>query len=240
MSTRNFMKTLTRENQLFKPLTLALTMLFSLAIFSANAQDYEILTSSEIEQLQDQDMDYMKQIHEIIKDYPAFSYDYSIEDGEVKDVTVTGIDDYNDRKRLEVVLFDLKSNKNMLKNQPNRVGVFYSVDEPAKYNGDLTKDLLSDLNYPSEAKDWGLEGTIYVKFVVEDDGKIRFATTSSNVDTSVDMYLADLQEQAISAIKATSGNWTPAKVEGVEVSSLEIVPVTFDFKKNPTLPALIR
>ncbi|WP_425638078.1 energy transducer TonB [Algoriphagus yeomjeoni] len=239
MSTQNFMSILTRKKQIIKPLTLTLSMLFALVMFSAQAQDY-LLTSSEIEILQDQDMEYMKQIHEITKDYPAFSYNYTIEDGEVKDVTVTGIDNFNDKKRLEVVLFDLKSNKNMLKNQPNRVGVFYSVDQPAKYNGDLTEDLLSNLKYPSEAKDWGLEGTIYVKFVVEDDGEINFASTSSNVDTSVDMYLDDLQEQAVAAVKATSGNWTPAKVEGVEVSSLEIVPVTFDFKKNPTLPALIR
>lgn len=240
MFKENFIKISTRKKQLIKSLSLAFTLIFMVAAFPVNAQDNDMLTSSEMEKIQDQDMDYMKQIHEIIKDYPAFSYNYSYDDGEVKTVTVTGIDDFNDRKRLEVVLFDLKNNMNMLKNQPNRVGVFYSVDEQATYKGDLKEDLLDQLKYPAEAKDWGIEGTIFVKFVVEDNGEIRFATTSSNIETSVEMYLKDIQEQAVATIKATSGNWEPAKVEGVEVSSLKVLPVTFDFKKNPTLPALIR
>lgn len=236
----NFKRISTSKNQLIKSLSLAFSILLMVTAFTVNAQDNDMLSSSEMEVLQDQNMDYLKQIHEITKDYPVFSYNYSINDGRVEDVTVTGIDNFNDRKRLEVVLFDLKSNKNMLKNQPNRVGVFYSVDEEAEYQGELTNVLLDNLKYPSEAKDWGVEGTIYVKFVVEEDGKIRFATTSSNIDTSIDIYLEDLEEQAVSAIKATSGDWKPAKVEGVEVSSLQVVPVTFDFKTNPTLPVLIR
>ncbi len=240
MSKDRFIRILNRNKQLIKSLSLAFTILFMGTIFSVNAQDNDMLTNSEMEEMQDQDMDYMKQIHEIVKDYPAFSYSYTFDDGKVADVTVTGIDNNYDRKKLEVVLFDLKSNKNMLKNQPNRVGVFYSVDEPAEFKGDLNEALFANLKYPSEAKDWGVEGTIYVKFVVEDDGRIRFASTASNIETSVDIYLEDLQNQAVSAIKATSGNWSPAKVEGVEVSSLNVIPITFDFEKNPTLPALIR
>ncbi|MEX2513376.1 MAG: hypothetical protein WD398_10765 [Cyclobacteriaceae bacterium] len=79
-----------------------------------------------------------------------------------------------------------------------------------------------------------------LEFVVDENGEIPFATTSSNVETSVDRYLDDLEEQAISAVKATSGDWEPGKVSGVNVASLAVVPVTFDFEKNPALPALIR
>jgi TonB family protein len=232
------MKFLNRKKELFKTVSIAFVMMFSLALFSANAQLTTVLTLDEMEKMQDQDMDYMKQIHKIIKDYPVFSYTYTMDDGKVQDVTVTGVENVIDRKRLEVVLFDLQSNKNMLKNKANRVGVFYSVDEPAEYKGDINNTILSNLKYPEQAKNWGLEGTIYVKFVVDANGEIPFITTSSNIETSMEMYLKDLQDQAVSAVKATSGKWEPAKVEGVDVASLAIVPITFDFQELPDLPMM--
>jgi TonB family protein len=234
------MRILNRKKEFSNSVKGFFILLLSVGLFSANAQERTDLTIGEMERIQDQDMDYLKQIHKIIKNYPSFSYSYSMNDGNVEDVTVTGVDNSLDRKRLEVVIFDLKSNMNMVKNRANRVGVFYSVDEPAEYQGEVDRAILSNLKYPEDAKDWGVEGTIFVKFVVDDDGEIPFATTSSNIETSMEFYLEDLEEQAVSAVEATSGDWEPAQVEGTDVSSLVVVPVTFDFEKNPMLPALIR
>lgn len=234
------MKNLSTKKSVFKLLTIALIMCMGIA---TRAQENKSMSGSEMEKLADKNMDYMKQIHKIIKDYPAFSYTYTMNDGEVQDVTVTGVDNDIDRKRLEVVLFDLKSNKNMLKNKANRVGVFYSVDEEPTYKGGrdaLERKIHSNLKYPREAKNWGVEGTIFVKFVVDENGEIPFATTSSNIETSMDIYLKDLQEQAVSAVESTSGNWEPGTVNGVKVASLAVIPITFDFEKNPMLPALIQ
>lgn len=213
---------------------------FSLMAFSASAQQND-MTGSDLEKIQDENMDYVKQIADIVKDYPAFSYSYEIDDGKVVDVNVTGVDDVIDKKKLEVILFDLKSNKNMIKNKANRIGVFYSVDEPAKYDGsgELTRVIQSNLKYPQDAKNWGVEGTVFVKFVVDENGEIPFATTSNDIETSREDYLKELEQQAISAVKATSGDWEPAEVENVEVASMAVVPVTFDFEKNPTIPTLI-
>lgn len=130
-----------------------------------------------------------------------------------------------------------------MKTTANRIGVFYSVDEEADFEGGreaLQETILSNLKYPETAKNWGMEGTIFVKFVVDENGNIPFATTTSNIETSMERYLTDMEEQAIKAIKATSGEWEPAEVENVEVASLSVLPITFDFEKNPTLPALIR
>lgn len=236
------MNALNFKKSVFKFSTILL-IVFSLLGTSAFAQQNKSMSISEMEKLEDENMDYLKQIYKIVKEYPAFSYTYTMEDGEVQDVSVSGVDSEIERKRLEVVLFDLKSKRNMLKNKENRVGVFYSVDEPAAYTGgrdELETEIRSNLEYPEKAKNWGVEGTIFVKFVVDEEGEIPFATTASNIETSMDMYLKDLQEQAISAVKATSGEWDPATVEGVEVASLAVVPVTFDFEKHPSLPVLIR
>lgn len=235
------MKKLTMRTSVFS-LTTAIFFILSLGLTPVNAQE-ETYKGSEMEKMQEESMDYMKQIHKIVDEYPAFSYTYTIDDGEVEDVTVTGVDNDIDRKRLEVLLFDLKSKKNMMKNKANSVGVFYSVDKEAEYDGgreELQDKIINNLKYPEDAKDWGVEGTIYVKFVVDEDGEIPYATTSTNIETSMESYLNDLEEQAVEAVKATSGQWEPGEVNNVDVSSLAVVPVTFDFEKNPSLPALIR
>jgi TonB family protein len=130
-----------------------------------------------------------------------------------------------------------------MKSSANRLGVFYSVDKEASFEGGedaLENTVLDNIKYPDGARNWGLEGTIFVRFVVDANGEIPYASTTSNVDTSVEIYLEDLEEQAIRAIKATEGEWEPAEVENVKVASLSVLPITFDFEKNPTLPALIR
>ena len=126
-----------------------------------------------------------------------------------------------------------------MKKKPNRIGVFYSVDKEPKYNGgrDKLEEVLQNiLEYPEDAEDWGLEGTIYVQFVVDEDGEIPFATTNTNVETAIDPYLKDLEQQAVSAVKATSGDWQPGQIEGVEVPALVVVPFTFEIEyENPLL-----
>ncbi len=218
-------------------------LVLGLSYTVSGQQTKDAETPGELEAMEDENMDYLRQIYEIINDYPAFSYSYTIEDGKIQDVVVEGVENDLDRKRLEVILFDLKSNRNMMKNKANRIGVFYSVDEEAEYTSsesELQDKVLNNLTYPDRAKNWGVEGTIYVKFVVDDNGEIPFATTSTNINTSVERYLNQMEEQAIEAVKATSGEWEPGKIDGVEVASLVVMPVTFDFEKNPTLPAIIR
>ncbi|SEJ57131.1 TonB protein C-terminal [Cyclobacterium xiamenense] len=236
------MKTLQKAMKLVS-IPVTLLFVFMLSAGAQSQQDGSKLSGSELERMQDRNMNYMFQINEIIKDYPAFSYSYKMKDGELDDVVVTGVDNEIDRKKLEVIMFDLKSNRNKMKSKANRMGVFYSVDEEADFEGGeeaLRSTVLSNLEYPESAKNWGLEGTIFVKFVVDENGDIPFATTSSNIETSMERYLTDMEAQAIKAIKATSGEWEPAEVENVEVASLSVLPITFDFEKNPTLPALIR
>lgn len=227
-----------------KTLSYMMVALFSVfTIFgTAQAQEHDKYIISDLERMEDENMDYMNQIYKIIKDYPAFSYSYNIEDGEIKDVSVEGVENSLDKKRLEVVLFDLKSNKNMMKNKANRIGVFYSVDEEAEYKqgwDELRSDVLTNLEYPDEIKNWGLEGTVFVKFVVDKEGEIPFMTTSTNMESAIDVYVERLEEEAANAVKTTSGEWEPSEVEGVKVASFVVLPVTFDFEKHPAIPIVL-
>ncbi|MFW6371603.1 MAG: TonB family protein [Bacteroidota bacterium] len=222
---------------------LGMAVLAVLIALPVQAQTEKSVESfSELEEMEDINTENLKQIHKVAEKYPEFSYKYTMEDGEIQDVVVTGVDNTVDKKRLEVAIFDLESNKNMMKAKPNRIGVFYSVDKDPEYKGEMELDrkIQSNLKYPEKVKNWGLEGTIFVKFVVDENGEIPFATTSSNIETSRENYLKDLQEQAVEAVKATSGEWEPGKVKDVDVASLAVVPITFDFEKDPAIRALIR
>ncbi len=222
----------------------ALVIISLVMMNSLRAQDTKTTDSfATLEAMQDANMNYLKEIYRIIKNYPQFSYEYTMENGEVKDVTVTGVDNTMDKKRLEVVLFDLKNNKNAMKNKKNRIGVFYTVDELAKpIKGDeaMREEIEKNLNYPEDALDWGLDGTIFVKFVVDENGKIPFATASADIKTDQEGYVEELKQSAIDAVKETSGEWIPGEVDGVKVASLAYIPIKFEFEKDPAVPVLIR
>jgi hypothetical protein len=195
-----------------------------------------------LESVLDENYAFLKKINRIIKEYPDFSYEYEIIDGEVKNVTVKGVDYELDKKRLEVLLLDLKSNRNEIKNKESRIGVFYAPDQQARFkNGqeELQRKLLGSLEYPEGAENWGVEGTIFVKMVVDENGEIPYATTSSDVNTSIESYITDLENKVIEAVKLTSGQWIPGKVDGVAVPSFVTLPVTFKLETHPTLPAPI-
>lgn len=229
------MKTLLRKKS--KILGLILAGLLPIGMISLNAQNF-----NELENMQDKNMDYMKQIYKIVDEYPAFTYEYVYENGEIKDVTITGVDNELDKKKLQVAILDLQCNKNKMKNMENRIGVFYSTDEQAHFKegrNQLRNEIQGNLKYPDEIKKWGVEGTVYVKAVVDENGEIAFITADEDIERNQEGYINELEKIAIDAVKSTSGNWEPAEVNDVDVASLVVVPVTFDFRKNPFIPALL-
>ncbi|QIA07017.1 energy transducer TonB [Draconibacterium halophilum] len=228
-----------RKQFYFKTILITLGFLIAAAALPLKAQENHVKTVYTENSMEHHHMEYADQLKAIIDKYPAFTFKYSIENGEVQDVVVSGIDDKIDRKRMEVVLFDLNSHHNMVKQTDERVGVFYELEKQARYeHGEdaLNDELMSHLEYSKGAKDWGIEGTIFVKVLVDDNGTIPFATTATNIETSADGYLDDLEEQAIAAVRETSGDWEPATVEGVEVASLAIIPITFELENHPYKP----
>ena len=195
-----------------------------------------------LEQIQDENIEILHRIYRITRDYPAFSYDYEFENGELKNVVVRGVDDDMDRKRLSVMLMDLKSNRNEIENKKNRIGVYYSVDKGAKPIGgeeEFRREIQRNIVYPENAKEWGVEGTLFGMVVVDENGQIPFVAINEDITTSREDLLKELEQEMISAIKETSGEWEPAKIEGVKVPSLVVVPVQFDVRANPFLPGFI-
>ena len=230
------MKNLATQKPIWQHSILIL-VIYSFVFFPSMAQ--EVISFSQLEKLQDKNMDNIETICKITKSYPAFAYTFEKVNDEINSITITGVENEMDKEKLKVAIIDLNSNKNLLKSKANRMGVFYSVDKNARFkDGEKAFQMMlnDNLHYPENAKDWGAEGTIFVKFVVDTDGNIPYITTSENLDTDIEAYKKDLEKQAVSAVKSTSGKWIPAKLDGVEVPSLLVVPVSFELKKEPWMP----
>ena len=75
-------------------------------------------------------------------------------------------------------------------------------------------------NYPHNAYIKGLEGTVYVSFVVTKEGDVKdvFISSSSN-----NVFNAE----AVRVIEKTSGRWKPGEVDKQPVNTRMVLPVKF-------------
>ena len=196
----------------------------------------------DLEELKDESEQLYRKIHRLIKDYPDFSYTYVVEDGEIEEVIVEGVDDAMDARRLAVLIYDLKKTREEMLNMPTRAGVFYSPEEGAEPENGYTgfrEAIQRNISYPEQADEMGVEGTIYLKFVVNSDGTISNLKASEDIETPYQNAAEELKKEAIRSFNQTEVEWEPATVASVPVDSYVVLPIEFDFRRNPTLPAWI-
>jgi TonB family protein len=100
--------------------------------------------------------------------------------------------------------------------------IFTIVEESATFEGGiegLGTFIAKNLSYPEEARKKGLEGTVFVQFVVNTDGSLTDFTIIKGVDKLMD-------EEAMRVVEI-SPNWKPGKQNGREVRQRFVLPVRF-------------
>lgn len=100
--------------------------------------------------------------------------------------------------------------------------IFYAVEQQAEFPGGVAammKFLQKNIKYPASAKRMGIEGKVFVKFIVDKEGGI------SNIEIMKGMN-ADLDKEAIRVIKMMPP-WKPGKQNGRAVKSQFVLPVYF-------------
>jgi TonB family protein len=217
-----------------------LALLFFAGTISVFAQNNEY---NKLEKMQDQNEIYLMEVYDVIKDYPNTTYEYVYHDGHLHEVIVRGIDDISAKRQVEAMIYKMRNNKDHMENMCNRVGVYYVPEkeaEPEKGLDKFREKISENLTYPDEASSIGVEGTVFVKFVVDENGEIRNLTTAENIESPYEQEVAMLEEAAIEAVEETDMDWTPAVSSGRLVESYVVVPITFDFRKDPSVPVLIR
>lgn len=97
----------------------------------------------------------------------------------------------------------------------------------AKFPGGISalQQMVNDsLQYPAEARERRIEGTVYVTFVIDAAGDVRQPEISDGVH-----YLLD--DEALRFV-STMPSWTPATRGGVPVDSNFIMPITFSITEK--------
>jgi protein TonB len=104
--------------------------------------------------------------------------------------------------------------------------VWQKVEIESEFPGGLAswkRFLLKTLNYPDNAIDEEVSGTVLVQFIVDQDGNVSEVEAISGPDL--------LKDEAIRVIKK-SGKWTAAIQNGRKVKSYKRQPLTFRLDHN--------
>nr|WP_319399473.1 TonB family protein [uncultured Carboxylicivirga sp.] len=101
-------------------------------------------------------------------------------------------------------------------------GIETVVDKLPKLNksgGNFNKYVAKHIGYPANAKLRGVEGDVWVSFVVSSTGIVKDVTVDKGVDPELDQAVVDFIQQ--------TGPWKPAKKDGADVTTRMNVPVKF-------------
>ncbi|MFM9948444.1 MAG: energy transducer TonB [Saprospiraceae bacterium] len=101
--------------------------------------------------------------------------------------------------------------------------IFTVVEQKPEFEGGvaaLMKYVAENIKYPSMARETGIEGTVVVKFVVDEVGNVSQATAVRGIGGGCD-------QEALRVVNTLSGKWKPGKQRGRPVKVWFTLPVKF-------------
>ncbi|WP_338792437.1 energy transducer TonB [Bernardetia sp. MNP-M8] len=100
--------------------------------------------------------------------------------------------------------------------------IFYIVEDPAIFEGGMDafyKYVAKSLNYPKQARRQGIEGKIFLQFVIDKDGSITDIKVAKGLGFGLD-------EEA-KRVLSECPNWKPARQRGKIVKVRMSIPIMF-------------
>lgn len=221
--------------------TLMLTLCVLFAVNTLQAQTKKSkekdISYPQLEEKQSKIEELTLKIFDYYNDYPDFTYSYNYDNnGNLKSVTVEGVGDIGDKDQLKMYLKDLASLRDDIENMANRVNIYYvteTVPKPKDGYEEFYNDLYASIDYPERAVQNNIQGDVYVRFIVDDEGKILHTNAVHNIDSNNKYLVSEMVEEAKEAVKATSGEWIPGKVGDIAVTNWMMVPVEFKIEIDP-------
>ncbi len=143
----------------------------------------------------------------IVDDDVEIEDELEIEDTEADDATVIDVAPVVETKQEE---------------EEEEAQVFFIVEDMPEFPGGelaLRKYIANAIKYPVIAQENGIQGKVYVTFVVGKDGSIQDAKIARGVDPSID-------KEALRVVN-TLPKWKPGKQRGKPVRVSYTVPINF-------------
>ncbi len=157
---------------------------------------------------------------------------------ELKIVTIVEIQDMEEIEDELEISFDIEMTDDMVINQLPEVldiaedmeeetsdEIFLIVEEQPEPIGGMStfyQYINSNLKYPSQALRMGLQGKVFVQFVIEKDGAVTQVTVIRGIDSSCN-------EEAIRVI-SNAPAWKPGKQRGKPVRVKMVLPISFKLR----------
>jgi protein TonB len=107
--------------------------------------------------------------------------------------------------------------------------IFLVVEQTATPKGGMAafyKFIADNIRYPAQARRMGIEGKVFVEFVVDRDGSLTQFTVVKGIGAGCD-------EEAIRVLK-TAPPWNPGKQRGKPVRQRMVIPILFKLAGNQT------
>jgi periplasmic protein TonB len=145
---------------------------------------------------------------EVVEEVPTIE---EIKQNEVAAVEIEGDAEVVFEEPVEQVVVEEDENK-----------VFMVVEQQPEFEGGyeaMTKFIAKNLKYPASARRMGIDGTVYVTFVVGKDGSINDVKVLKGIS-------ADCDKEAVRVVQAMP-NWKPGKQNGKPVLVRFNLPIKF-------------
>lgn len=105
--------------------------------------------------------------------------------------------------------------------------IYYHMDELAEYLGGMPafyKQIGNVMEYPKSARRYGIQGRVYVSFIVNKKGEMEEIEVVKGIDKECDL-------EAERAVQTLSKGWKPATKNGQFVKSRMVLPIIFKLGK---------
>lgn len=221
------MKTVRRKIKNWKVLTVACALPLFFFVVACQDQVVSELNETTISQVTEYPAEAREAIAKLQEKYPGAKFNYV--EGATDEVQKLFMD-HPDQKNMvlqsfnfperevtgvltvDISKYDLKDAK----------GVFTIVEEAAEPKGgipELYQVIAKNMQYPEQARKMGVEGRVFVEFVVNEDGTLSDMVVLKGIGAGCD-------KEAMRVV-AMSPAWTPAKQKGKIVKQRFVLPVVF-------------
>lgn len=129
--------------------------------------------------------------------------------------------------RKTFIILEYNESTRALADLSNQDNVFTVVEKSASFPDGMTglfNFIANEINYPGEARSAGIEGKVFVEFIVEPDGSISNVSVKKGVHASIDA-------EAVRVMNL-SPKWNPGMQKGVAVRQKLVLPINFNLDKN--------
>lgn len=196
-----------------------------------------------------------QQIREVLSQYPDVTVRYT-DDYVTPDysygyygVYYEDVPDENVRQQLQTLekrRADLENQVRGRMNPETNTYIAAEMDAVPKQGYDQLYDFIEDnIDYPRNAQAAGLEGTVFVQFVVDQNGNVQNPSVVESIDANQtpinrdprdptrvseqeqEDVIREMEREAVEAVQATSGMWDPATMANSPVAEQVTLPVRF-------------